>query len=98
MCINSPILININKELIMRTTAKNWKNVIVVGGVRTPNQRYTDNTYLFAITIPQIKKLISKMERASLKFGLKTHSKSRIMIIDRAHNNLKVAEISNCNP
>ncbi|CAG9831102.1 unnamed protein product [Diabrotica balteata] len=72
-----------------------WKGEISVGSQKISNMRYADNTLIIAANQEEMEDIMRCLEEKS-KTKL-NRSKTKIMIVDRARNNLQhIKEIEGC--
>ena len=80
-CILSPCLFNLYAEYVMRNTGLNEAQAgTKIAGRNINNLRYTDDTTLMAESEEDLKSLLMKMKKESVKAGLKLNiQKTKIM-------------------
>lgn len=87
-CVLSPLLFNIYSEFIMRQVLEDWHGGVNIGGTKLSNLRFADDTTLIAGSQEEILELLKRLEDVSALYGLNiNYNKTKIMIIDREHNN-----------
>ncbi|XP_037871039.1 uncharacterized protein LOC119629400 [Bombyx mori] len=82
----------------MRIVLEEWDKGKSIGGRVINNLRYADDITLLAQTREDMKIQLTRLEAASLKFGLAINrDKTKMMIVDRAEQNgTNVQNIGNC--
>jgi hypothetical protein len=72
----------------MRKALQNSEGGITINGHKINNLRYTDDIILLARDAEEVKTLVNLVEEDSWNLGLELNaSKTKIMVIDRQHNN-----------
>jgi len=82
-CVISPILFNIQLEIIMRQALEHYNGRFRIGGRRLSNLRYADDIVLLASSPEELQELVNRVCTAGVEYNLRINvKKTQVMTTD----------------
>jgi len=82
-CVISPILFDIQLEIILRQALEHYNGGFRIGGRRLSNLRYADDTVLLASSPEELQELVNRVCTAGVEYNLRINvKKTQVMTTD----------------